>query len=71
MRIPFAAIVSGPNQQATIAAAERVRESFTAEARIVDGIPVAAAQPSLTCKRDTHKPCTRKIEAVRSATLII
>lgn len=38
----FAAIVSGPDQRATIAAAERVRASFSAAACIVDGIPVAA-----------------------------
>ncbi|MCA6119870.1 GGDEF domain-containing protein [Bradyrhizobium sp. WSM 1738] len=38
----FAAIVSGPDQQATIAAAERVRGSFAAAARIVDGVPIAA-----------------------------
>jgi diguanylate cyclase (GGDEF)-like protein len=38
----FAAIVSGPDQQATIAAAERVRESFAAAARVVDGVPIAA-----------------------------
>jgi diguanylate cyclase (GGDEF)-like protein len=38
----FAAIVSGPDQQATIAAAEHVRESFGAAARIVDGVPIAA-----------------------------
>jgi diguanylate cyclase (GGDEF)-like protein len=37
----FAAVVSGPDQQATIAAAERVRETFAA-ARVVDGIPIAA-----------------------------
>jgi diguanylate cyclase (GGDEF)-like protein len=38
----FAAIVSGYDRQATIAAAERVRESFAAAARVVDGVPVAA-----------------------------
>jgi diguanylate cyclase (GGDEF)-like protein len=38
----FAAIVSGPDQQATIAAAERVRESFAVAARLVDGVPIAA-----------------------------
>jgi diguanylate cyclase (GGDEF)-like protein len=38
----FAAIVSGPDQQATIAAAERVRESFAAAAHVVDGVPIAA-----------------------------
>jgi len=38
----FAAIVSGPDQLATIAAAERVRESFAAAARVVDGVPIAA-----------------------------
>ena len=38
----FGAIVTGPDQQATIAAAERVRESFAAAARVVDGVPIAA-----------------------------
>ena len=38
----FAAIVSGPDQQATIAAAERVREGFAVAARVVDGVPIAA-----------------------------
>jgi diguanylate cyclase (GGDEF)-like protein len=38
----FAAIVGGPDQQATLAAAERVRESFAAAARIVDGVALAA-----------------------------
>jgi diguanylate cyclase (GGDEF)-like protein len=38
----FAAIVSGPDRQATIAAAERVRESFATAARIVDGVAIAA-----------------------------
>ena len=38
----FAAIVSGPDQQATMAAAERVRESFATAARVVGGIPIAA-----------------------------
>jgi diguanylate cyclase (GGDEF)-like protein len=38
----FAAIVSGPDQRATIAAAERVRESSAAAARVVDGVPIAA-----------------------------
>jgi diguanylate cyclase (GGDEF)-like protein len=38
----FAAIVSGPDQRATFEAAERVRESFSAAACVVDGIPVAA-----------------------------
>jgi len=38
----FAAIVSGPDRQAAIAAAERVRESFAAAARIVDGVPISA-----------------------------
>jgi diguanylate cyclase (GGDEF)-like protein len=38
----FAAIVSGPDQQATMAAAEHVREAFAAAARVVDGIPIAA-----------------------------
>jgi len=38
----FAAIVSGPDQPATIAAAERVRESFAAAARVVDGVPIGA-----------------------------
>lgn len=38
----FAAIVSGPHRQATIAAAERVRESFAVAARVVDGVPIAA-----------------------------
>jgi diguanylate cyclase (GGDEF)-like protein len=38
----FAAIVNGPDQHATIAAAERVRESFAAAARVVDGAPIGA-----------------------------
>ncbi|MEH2510949.1 diguanylate cyclase (GGDEF)-like protein [Nitrobacteraceae bacterium AZCC 1564] len=38
----FAAVLSVPDQQAMIAAAERVRESFAAAARVVDGIPIAA-----------------------------
>jgi diguanylate cyclase (GGDEF)-like protein len=38
----FAAIVIGPDRQATIAAAERVRESFASAARVVGGIPIAA-----------------------------
>ncbi|WFU24288.1 GGDEF domain-containing protein [Bradyrhizobium sp. CB1717] len=38
----FAAIVSGPDRQAVIAAAEHVRESFATAARVVDGIPIAA-----------------------------
>lgn len=37
----FAAMVSGPDQQATVAAAERVRESFAA-AGVVDGVLVGA-----------------------------
>ncbi|WP_439365515.1 diguanylate cyclase [Bradyrhizobium sp. DASA03005] len=38
----FAAIVSGPDRKAAIAAAERVRESFAAIARVVDGVVIAA-----------------------------
>jgi diguanylate cyclase (GGDEF)-like protein len=38
----FAAIVSGPDQQATMAAAEHVRASFATAARVVGGIPIAA-----------------------------
>ena len=38
----FAAIVSGPDRQAAIAAAERVRERFAAAAHLVDGVAVAA-----------------------------
>ncbi|MBR1171520.1 GGDEF domain-containing protein [Bradyrhizobium liaoningense] len=38
----FAAIVSGPDRQAAIAVAERVRESFAAIARVVDGVVIAA-----------------------------
>jgi diguanylate cyclase (GGDEF)-like protein len=38
----FAAIVGGPDQQATIAAVERLRETFAAAARVADGIPIAA-----------------------------
>jgi diguanylate cyclase (GGDEF)-like protein len=38
----FAAIVGGPDQKATHAAAERVRESFATAARVVGGIPIAA-----------------------------
>lgn len=38
----FAAIVSGPDLEATIAAAERARESFAAVARVVNGVPIAA-----------------------------
>ncbi|UWU69747.1 diguanylate cyclase [Bradyrhizobium sp. NC92] len=38
----FAAIVSGPDRQAAIAVAERVRESFAAVARVVDDVVIAA-----------------------------
>jgi diguanylate cyclase (GGDEF)-like protein len=38
----FAAILKGPDRQAAIAAAERVRESFAAAARVMDGVAVAA-----------------------------
>ncbi|MBR0840676.1 GGDEF domain-containing protein [Bradyrhizobium liaoningense] len=38
----FAAIVTGPDQKATLAAAEHVRESFAVVAGVVDGVPVAA-----------------------------
>jgi diguanylate cyclase (GGDEF)-like protein len=38
----FAAIVSGPDRQTAIAAAERVRASFAAAARVVDGVLIAA-----------------------------
>lgn len=38
----FAAIVSGRHRQATIAAAERVRESFAAAGQVVDGVPIGA-----------------------------
>jgi diguanylate cyclase (GGDEF)-like protein len=38
----FAAIVSRPDQQAVLAAAECVRESFAAAARVVDGVAIGA-----------------------------
>ena len=38
----FAAIVSGPDTEATLAAAECVRESFAAVADVVDGVALAA-----------------------------
>ena len=49
----FAAIVTGRDLQAAIAAAERVRESFAAAARAVDGVLLAATvSVGLACADD-------------------
>ncbi len=56
----FAALVSGPDQQATIATAERLRETFAAAARVVDGVPIAPPSASGSRMRTTARPTSRR-----------
>jgi diguanylate cyclase (GGDEF)-like protein len=68
----FAAIVSGPDRQATMAAAEHVRESFAAAARVVDGIQLAATvsiglAPADDRQADIEALCERADKALYRA----
>lgn len=68
----FAAILKGPDRQAAIAAAERVRESFAAVARVVDGVVISATVSVGLAYADSAPPgiealCERADKALYTA----